>query len=415
MREVDVLVIGAGAAGLSCAARLKNAGSHVVVLEARDRIGGRIHTIHSAHGVVEAGAEFIHGDMVCTWSIIRSGHIETVHWKPVTAPRRSFFKGGNERPDSEQLQAEIMTLEDALYDYSVNEEISVDDFYARHTNNKDVLYFSKRRTAALEGAEAKSVSVTGLLADESRANITGNGNFFVSRGYDQVSHALAEGLDIRLNTRVSAIEWGDEGGVVHTEDGESYRARHIVLTVPLGVLKSRSITFTPELPTEFVIAIDAVGFGNNTKLAVILEPETEIPNYTSIHDDGAFGTYWFRRFGPHPTIIGFSGGDSADILTRSRNDAVELGYESVRRLCGGVLASRICAVQHYTWLDDPFARGSYSYPSLHEGEARNVLAKPISQALIYAGEVTNMHGNPATVHGAIESGYDAAHTVLSYA
>jgi len=408
-RDCDVLIIGAGAAGLAAAQKLRHAGKSVIVLEARDRIGGRVHT-RRERGVVEAGAEFVHGEHAATWEIIKALNLQTHEWRAGASSARVYSTGDGVRPDSAALLADMRKAGEGLYSYAGTEE-SVADFMRAKLPSEEALFFALRHIGDLEGADADLISAPSLAAEGMLAT-NGPRNFWIADGYDRVMGALAKASDIRLGHQVSKIEW-EEGRVIATgTNGAAFRAARLVITVPIGVLRARSIAFTPELPPLFQESVGKIGFGNNTKL--ILWMKGAVDDFGMLDTNGFFGHFWPRLFGAEPVIVGYSGGSRADALAAmSEKDAVEAGINELAGAFGNSIKDQIAAARHFTWSDDPLALGSYSYSPIGIGSARADISAPIGKTIYYAGEATNAHGHTATVHGAIEAGRDAAAAVLN--
>ena len=407
-RDCDILIIGAGAAGLAAAQKLREAGKSAIVLEARDHVGGRVHT-RRERGIVEAGAEFVHGEHAATWELIKSLGLPTQEWRAGESSFRVFSTGNGIRPDSETLLADMRKAEEGLYEYRGPDE-TVADFMKARAVSDESLFFAERHIGDLEGADAQNLGAV-ALASEGALATNGPRNFWITGGYDQVVRALAEGSDIRLNCAASRVEWKEGDVRVACEDGSVFTSRQLILTLPVGVLRARSVSFVPELPDSFHDAAGRIGFGNNTKLVLWLKKPLE--DFGMLDSDGLFGHFWQRLFGEESVLVGYSGGSRADALaSMSENDATASGIEEVAGAFGSGFKDQIAEARHFTWSNDPFTLGSYSYAPPGIGSARAELSAPIEHTIYYAGEATNAHGHTATVHGAIEAGRDVAATIL---
>jgi len=407
--DCDILVIGAGAAGLSCAQTLGRAGKRVIVLEADDRIGGRVRTSRE-RGVVETGAEFIHGEHAATWDIVREENLATAEWRPGASSSRIFSSGEGVRTDSEALLAEMRSVEEGAYDYR-GPELSYAEFLAQKPGSKEAHFFAARHIGDLEGADASQLSVAALTSEDALAT-NGPRNFWVTDGYDRVIAALARDIDVRISHVVTDIAW--EGGAVRVTcaNGVTLSAAKLIFTLPIGVLKKGSVQFSPALPKEFTDAVEKIGFGNNSK--VILWLKEKIEDFGMLDTSGYFGHFWPRMFGEEQVIVGYSGGSRAgELVAMGSVAAVEQGINEFVGALGEGVRAKIAEAKHFSWSDNPLALGSYSYSRVGMGNAREELRKPIMDTLYYTGEATNTHGHTATVHGAIESGRDTAEKILA--
>ncbi len=409
MTDADVIVVGAGAAGLSAARTLVDAGKRVLVLEARDRIGGRVWTDRT-HGIIARGAEFIHGDTVSTWDIVRKEGIQTKFWGVESFDTyRKFARGGSIRSDSDELFYRFEAIDKDMYTYA-GPDISVGAFLDTK-GDPEAARFKGRQIASINATDANKLSVLGLIAEDGEF-VEGERDYFVLDGYDTVMHCLARGVTIKLMSPVSRIEWGS--GTCFVGD-QSVTAERIIVTVPLGVLKKRDITFTPELPQSFVDAVDRIGMGNTTK--TVLWVAEELPYFMLLATEGLVGDWWQRprELGQEGTILmGFSGGTNADALTAmGREAAIVSAKEEAASAFGSGILAKITLAEHYTWSDDVYAYGSYSYAAVGMGTAREDLRLSLDSKLYYGGEASSVGESPATVHGALEEGKRVAREILA--
>ncbi len=381
---LDVLVIGAGVAGLAAASHLAKHGREAAVLEARDRIGGRIWTARLDGAPVDLGATWVHGmddnpiaGLARGWGL----PLEETDWdrlaSPDFDPRRAI-----------EAQKRI----EKLYGRHAGE--SVADAVPREWRGDRLMEWALRAEITCEyGEEPHRLSLKHWRDDEDREGEDG----WFPRGYGEVVDRLAEGLDVRTGHVVREIRWGT-GGVEAGTDAGTFRAGHAIVTLPLGVLKAGSVRFEPELPEPKLRAIGGLGTGVLNKLALVFER----PFWGK-------ETHVFAREGPYAymicagrALVGLVGGDAA------RGARPEDPEEIVRALG----APRPVASAATRWDEDPFALGAYAvvppsgtsrfFDDLAESEGR----------LHFAGEATSRLYR-GTVHGAYESGLRAADEILS--
>jgi monoamine oxidase len=410
--HIDTVVIGAGAAGLAAARALHDAGQRVVVVEARARIGGRVQTDHAFGAVpVERGAEFIHGAHVETWAWLRRAGCHAV---PVStwAGRRVALGGGrlvgswlfHARPDLRQVK----TFEARIATYT-GPECSLADWLRAWHASPLAAQIAFLRLAHSYCATPDTLSMA-ALACEYALDTDAGGNFRIQEGYDRVLAALAEGLDIHLNTAVEEVRWNSDGVEVKTTGG-TYQASHAILTLPLAVLQAGAVRFDPPLPAARQQAI--MGLAMRPALKILLRFDNVFwpRDMTFISADDPVPVWWTVRRDA-PLLTGFATGRYAERLSaHGEEGAIARGLAALDAMFTGAASRQFMAGSVADWGRDPWARGGYSSvpPGMHGQRA--ALAEPCG-ALHWAGEATVTDSNPATVHGALRSGARAAQEIL---
>ena len=240
----------------------------------------------------------------------------------------------------------------------------------------------------------------------------GGGDHVPDGGYSRLIHHLAEGLDIRLSNPVSRVEYDDSGVTIQTKGGTVYSGSHVIVTVPLGVLKSGHFEFNPPLPKAKRTAIQRLDMGNLEK--VILRFDALF--WTAFQDQAAMfldksepGRFPFfvdmTRFAGAPTLVClYGGGSSRRTQDRAQDEEiVAAAIEALSEILGGPVPTP--SATHVTrWRSDPFSRGSYSFiPVGASPEDMHELARPVADRVLFAGEATYFD-HYGTVHGAILSG-----------
>lgn len=430
----DVVVIGAGVAGLACAQRLQEAGVDFVVLEAADRIGGRIQTNFSlgAGRPFEIGALMIHGKHVVTRRWLEEFGL---HARPLPTTKRARFwmhgrlerlpLPGNLLHRTIGLRAfyqGAFTLPKRLLAYD-GPDVSLAEWLDRQDALPGAKMLVNLLYAHASAADADALGVKGPAEETALATEEfGYRNFQVVEGYDALLARRATPLRdrIRLRTQVTAVlRW--PGGVrIETLDSDGAAdqidAKRAVVTLPLGVLKAETVVFDPPLPEDKRAAIRAVGFGDAMVILLKLRGSQLAERL------GDFGLLWgegatsFHR--PYvatrnaPDILdGFLvGREARRRATLSDREVVDLTMEEIRSIVPpGVRVGEVEASTCSRWPVHPFVRGGYSFlPPGGTLDHRKALAAPVDGVLFFAGEATHTRGEPATVHGAIETGYRAA-------
>ena len=402
----EVIIIGAGAAGLSAAQALQAAGREVLVVEARNRVGGRIWTEHS-QGPVEYGAEFIHGEYALTWEIVRANRLAATAW---ANDGRRFAIGSQLLPADDPLLERVYGLWEALHTYDGPDEsvlVVLDHLIAP---DDPARYFVLRWLANIEAGDAARISAKELSRERAQST-NGDTNFHLDAGYAQVPAALATDLNIRLATPVLRVAYDATGVTLNLASGETLWANTALITVPLGVLQAGSLAFDPPLPAEKRAAIGAIDMGHVTKLALWFADAFWDP-FVILSTNGPVASWWPVESARVPTLMGYTGGPAALNLARlGEQSAIAAALDSLCEIFGPRPRELLRGGRLVDWSIDPWSRGAYSYSPFGMGAARSVLAAPMPP-LFFAGEATCTGGDLATVHGAIGSGRRAAGEIL---
>ena len=413
--RVDVIVVGAGTAGLSAARSLTRAGANVVILEARDRVGGRIMTSELWPAApVDLGASWIHGaDGNPVYDEAVALGIDTAVFDVGSADGQGSFvlySPNGTRLDADSAEQRLDAVLERLERLPAPPEVSlaagVDELPApmRAAARESGL----TEFAADYGATPDQLALSALAEDDS---FSGPQRVFPG-GFGQLTTRIAEGLDVRYGTAVQAISLRDDS-VALEAGGQRWVADAVIVTVPLGVLKAGTIRFDPPLPDDHQRAIDAIGFGRYEKLILQFdEPFWDDVDQISVARSGAF-TNWYNleRVTGQPVLMALNGGAAAaelESLPVARQTT--LAAETLSGIYGGRFRGPMAA-QASDWWSDPFSRGSYSFTAVgSSADHRVVLGESVGGRLWLAGEATHptLH---STVHGAWLSGENAAEQV----
>ena len=386
---MDVIVIGAGVAGLAAARELVHAGRQVMVLEARGRIGGRIHTVHDSQTPVpvELGAEFVHGVHPALWDVLRAAVLPVLE-----------LEGGG--PDG--LPAVFRAMAEAP-------EQSFGDFIAKFPAPEEV---KQSVTGYVEGFNAtrkETVSTAWLCREKQAADaIQGDRSFRVLSGYGAVPEYLAQGLDIRLSTPVRRIRWTPGSVTVETDgmetDSQVFQAPRSIITMPF------TVPLDPE-PLSVTNARGAIGTGQAVRITFRFAQSFGQPtarHLSFLHGDQPFPVWWT----PHPlqtsVITGWAGGPKAEALAAmDEPELIRTALASLRAILDEDLGEP-AAVFFHDWQRDPWSGGAYSHVLVNGSAAQSALAEPVDDTLFFAGEAVCPAGHTGTVHGALASGIEAA-------
>jgi monoamine oxidase len=405
--EPDVIVIGAGAAGIAAAKQLQAAGRPTIVLEARSRLGGRTFTDSSLGPSYDAGAMFIHWAERNPWT-------EIARELGVQTPNESWgggfqlFQNGSPMPAGDRARRRGAFGE-------IDRRLETTDLHERDLSVAELL--------SDLGPDLAPVASSGLLLSigEESARISARDyqrlwsgeDYVVPSGYGNLVARYGAGLDIRLNQPVTAIDWSGSRIAVTTASG-TLRARACIVTVPVGVLKAASIRFTPQLPGRTRDALAGIGMGALTKIALKVEGDRfGVAPGTTYFEAGAAGRLISFELFPdnRDLVIGYCGGDFArDLSTAGPGAAREQIVDLLAAMVGGDFRKAAGPVSFPAWWTDPFSHGSYSVCLPGHAGARDILAEPIGGRLWFAGEAT-AGGGAMTAGGATLAGRTAAAAV----
>ena len=415
-----MLVIGAGVAGLTAARELVRQGLSVTVVEARDRTGGRVHTLRDfCSHPVEAGAEFVHTAEAETWPEIRAAHLTV---RKCALKRRSMFNlGGRTRwlpwhllhPGTWSAFPILRHLARAS-----SPEMSARDFIERHGyRGRARLLAEMVFTSHLPGV-ADDIGVVGLLEDRVLHLLTGSFHR-ITDGYDRLVDHIASGLDVRRDFPVATVRWRPDGVTVVAADGQALSAAAAITTLPLGVLASGAVEFEPALPESKQRAFTELVMGPVMKLLLHFE-EPFWPAWLANLScaTGPVTLYWPALDGRRmPAVLtAYCTGPRATRLSLLRQDeAVAVVLADLARLFPRVDPARqLLGYRRIDWTTDPFARGGYTFARPGARGARGRLAAPDTAGLFWAGAATAGTTIADTVQAAYASGLRAASEVLSF-
>jgi monoamine oxidase len=431
----DVLVIGAGAAGLAAAAELAAARRSVLVLEARDRVGGRIWTHHEP-GLpvpVELGAEFIHGEPASTLELMRKFGVAAVdsdgpHW---TVHRGRLRLRADE---FRQVHAALRKGSPRLR----ARDLAFAEFLARIAPRRLSRAARDLALALVEGFDAADpalVSARSIVEEWVGGGALDAPQSRPLGGYGALLAPLASSLErpgvrLQMNSVVRGLEWR-KGRVVSegVQLGEAFRAEALaaIVTLPIGVLKlppgaPGAVRFDPPLADKEP-ALRQLASGPVLKAILrFREPFWESANRGACRDaaffhapEAPFPTFWTALPVRVPLLVAWSGGPRAARLAGAGRDAVvKAALASVRAVFGARLArsARLESAALHDWQRDPYARGAYGYVLAGGGSARRTLGRPVADTLYFCGEAADVDGEAGTVAGALNSGRAAAHSLL---
>jgi monoamine oxidase len=448
MLTPQVVILGAGAAGMAAAIELAGGGVRAQILEARDRIGGRMFTQHDPviQAPIELGAEFIHGRPAEIWQPLRehdicisevdgdtwcleNGRLQPCDFFPEVAEILASMEEGG--PDESFLDFLHRSFPDSKHE----------SFERKKAKQRALSYVT-----GFNAADPSHVSVHWLVQEmRAEEKIDGDRAFRAQHGYTDLIEIFRQklhraGVDLQLGRVAETIRWAS-GQVQIAGSGPSgdftISAPQVLITLPAGVLQTTqqgdgSVQFIPALPAQKYSALEKIMMGKVIRVTLRfrerfwdrLSPHAQAAKTLShmgflfsANDAEWFPTWWTAMPQPHPLLTGWAPFHCAERLSGQSADFVkEKALATLSHLLPiepQKLASLFEQLYVHDWQNDPFSRGAYSYVKVGGKDAPATLAEAVKNTLFFAGEATDIAGNTGTVHGAIASGMRAAKEILS--
>ncbi len=418
----DVLVLGAGMAGLAAGRDLLRAGLDVRILEAQDRVGGRMETLmdHTEHGL-ETGTQMIHGSRADHWEVVREFGIET-RPSPSRANAASVWdpEFGFQKPDRQRIERLTERVRKAYRAYE-GEDISYKALLDRtdlSKEEKDLL----AGPALTWSADVHEISMRAPMEDSPAWRGYVNQNYQVFGGNQLIAEKMAGtlGENVQLSSLIKAIEW-KRGAVKVTYEREgkteSVEARRVIVTLPTGVLQTGKPTFSPELPSWKRYAIDSQPLGSVVVVHYWFKEkfwlEKEVGGWSA--RGGRISFYDPMPGLEEPVLSGWITGDAGRELTRlGQKGGEERALDWVAEPFPGINVRNLLDWSNMRdWNANPYSLGSYSFARPGDYGQRYILATPMDETLYFAGEATASPPHYQTVHGAYTSGRRAAREILA--
>lgn len=424
-RTERVLVVGAGMAGLTAARKLAEAGRQVLVLEARDRVGGRIRTLREHDEVLELGAEFIHGRPVELWDLIDEAGLETY----ALDGKNICHRAGKLKKCDEQ--GEIFKFLNGLEKWK-DADLAFSKYPPLYRLSREQREEVVNYVQSFNAADYRRIGIHALAVQQRAEEETGGDEVFrVREGYDRVPEFLAgkvreAGGRIELVRQVEKIEWERGHVAVFARDGgelAQYTADKAVVALPLGVLQQSGVAFQP-IPAP-LIAARQLAMGAVRRFTLIFRErwwatheKIKMPQMSFLFAQDAMPPVWWTA---HPwetrTLTGWIGGPrSAAFDQCTREQVGDIACNELARIFSLPLTylrgQLVCCATH-DWQADRWSCGAYSYVPAGGLDEVLKMATPARDTLFFAGEHTDTTGHWGTVHAAMRSGERAAKQVMA--
>jgi monoamine oxidase len=419
-KRKSVIIVGAGAAGLM-AARELSAHFQITILEAAGRTGGRIRTMDDSGFPVkiEAGAEFVHGKLPLTLSLLKKAGLT------VREIEGDMFQvtGGQLKEVEDMIEGWDELLKKMG---KQKEDLTVKEFLDEYYNEPKHEPIRRHITGYVQGfdvADINKASVKELYKEWCHED---EKNFRIEAGYGKMigfleSECVKYGCTIRTSHLVKQVTWEKGLVTVLTSNEKTFSADKLIITVPVPVLQHRhsaaAITFSPAIDQYFQAA-DGIGFGNVVKLMLLFKSafwEDHQKNIAFIFSDKKFPTWWTQLPDKTALLTGWLGGPPANELNGQSNDAmIAIALESLAGIFKtdiSYLQSMLVSGHVINWANEPYIMGAYSYATPASADSKQVLNTPLENTIYFAGEAVYEGSSPGTVEAALTSGMNVAKKV----
>ncbi|HMG67512.1 MAG TPA: NAD(P)/FAD-dependent oxidoreductase [Chitinophagaceae bacterium] len=415
----NIIIAGGGAAGLMAAKELSGQGYPVIILEASDRLGGRIHTVRNSSfkQPIEKGVEFIHGNLPLTIQILKEAGIG---YSPAKGNMIRVINDEWKNQDDFTLGwEEIMRRMN-----EVREDITMDEFLKEYFS--DEKYEGLRRSVIRfsEGFDAADTRRASLLALREEWMSEEGEQYRIHSGYDQLVNylekkCLESGCVIHTSSAVVEIKWQRDAISVTTSEGSIFYGEKIIIAVPLGQLqKKETIIFEPEI-NSYLEAAKNIGYGSVVKIMLEFKEafwEEKKKNIGFILSNEVIPTWWTQSPSSYPLLTGWAGGPQAWSIEKNDDETIlDLALQSLSNIfkksvlaLRGILTASLVA----NWSKDPYSNGAYSYSLPGYAEIQKRFNTPIEDTIFFAGEAFYEGASPGTVEAALVSGKNAAGKIM---
>ncbi|KAA9041319.1 FAD-dependent oxidoreductase [Ginsengibacter hankyongi] len=422
----DVIIIGGGAAGLVAAKLLSESGKKILLLEAKEKLGGRIHCIKNFSFPVEGGAEFIHGNLKTTVSLLKEAGLKKEKIKGNFC-RVTNGKWNTEDEPIENWDLLVKKLKECKQD------ISVDSFLNKFLKAKKYDTVKRQFRKYIEGYDAADPKYANVLAVRDEMEDEDESQYRPVPGYYALINFLKEtclkcnGI-IKTGEPVKEIK-NNKNVEVITSAGK-YLCKQIIITVPLGVLQSKknnkSFIEFPSSIKKYIAAAKKIGNGGVIKFLLEFDKafwleekflrERKIPPPSYIFSDAVIPTWWTQYPHQKPLLTGWIAGPASirmkNYSERKFTNLLLTSLSSIFSIPIMELEGRLKKIKIMNWIKEPHILGGYSYSTLQTERTRDILLTPFEDKFYFAGEFL-IKNSSSTVDDALQSGILSAEKIIN--
>ena len=400
-----VIIIGAGAAGLYAAYMLKSKGIDFQLLEASSTYGGRLGKLTSfAHFPIDTGAQWLHGKNSILGDLIKKSKTNIT-----LDDSETKFWFNNQLVNSLPQETDIFEGDDLP-------DISFEDYALQNGLGNEYKYIVEN-IAGDQGAAASRLSVFGNNKDEEHWSAGDDDFKFEETFFDLIDTQIANQVKdyILLNTVVSKIDYSQSTILITDSNNNTFNADKVIITVPIPILKSADIQFTPALPDEKTAAFAKIGMDAGMKVFLKFSNKYFDQNIIGGSVCAAYADDSIGKAQNDNILLAFIMGEQAEYLTSLGSDAAITSalIQELDIMYNGQASASFIASHVENWTTNPYIKGAYSYSTIGMGDARKIASQALSEKLYFAGEAMNTNGHHQTVHGAVETGYREVINILT--
>ncbi len=409
-----VIIIGAGAAGLAAAHFLTKSGVECVLLEASERVGGRVYSREDLGTTpLELGAEEIHGEESAWFWLLQTHNFEILEY---THENEDLYFVDEKLLPEALLEQRIdyqnaYNYWDYLQEYQSKQPLAFHIWLKKQQSLFGAMSpFVKAWVENAYGTQAALLNVPDMVKVGNTWN-SGETNFVLEKSsYQSALQKIFSAVLplVQLGKIIHQIDYQNQEITLTSTQGETWKADKVLITIPLTQLQKQAINFQPTLPPAKQRAIESLQLGNVMKLILRFKESFWKENTGAIYPNALISEFYTSAKDNTPQLTAYISGQAYQTLSKlTEAEVLAQALDILSKIYQQPIAPLYDTHLLIDWKKEPFIEGAYSFPHIHAERYRSLLANPIDEKVFFAGEATNYHGHAGTVHGAVESAYRA--------